>query len=394
MKRRILAAVLLLLSLLSCAAAAQELPGVECFSPGLVRLSEIEAKAPAMIAEAENVNVVRAGFARDLSVLSGMLEGMTIRYEAAPGGELLSFVRDGETLGVYDLPKDGQASDADALLGALAGRAVLERVQLEEIAGWLEGLSAGDELLLGFSVAEPFVLRRTRSDDGTRLTRIDFEAGGIARGDEAAWQVTGFMRQPAGRAPKDTFELVIKQDEKNFMELSYSSTRSSEITKKNAAGTARVTSSVKAAGKLAGSGISSRLSVTTKNAWTADGENLNEKITVTATLNHQDNTPGRRMQRLNAVEAETKHVIGLATREGDDDAVELSDQLTLTLKLDGNTYAEGGMDVGMRVGGEASLPDAEARAWDEEAVRELAAAVYAQLDADVKEKIQTGLNDL
>jgi len=393
MKRHIFAAVLAVMLLLAGAACAQELPGVECFSPGLVRLSEIEANEPAIAAEAENVSIAHAAFARDLSVLAGMLDGMTIRYEAAQGAERLSFVRGGETVGAYDLT-EGEASGMDAVLNALCGRAILERVPLEDIAGWLEGLAEGAPLLFGFSVAERFGLERTRSDDGTRLTRIDFKSGSIAREGEAAWQVTGFMRQPAGRAPKDTFELVIKQDEKNFMELSYSSTRSSEITKKNAAGTARVTSSVKAAGKLAGSGISSRLNVTTKNAWTADGEKLNEKITVTATLNHQDNRPGRRMQRLNAVEAETKHIVAVSTHADERDAVELSDRLTLTLKLDGNTYAEGGMDVAMQVGGEAPAMDGEVRMWDEDAVRDLAAAVYAQLDDGVKEKIQAGVTGL
>ena len=65
-------------------------------------------------------------------------------------------------------------------------------------------------LPFGFAVTEAIALKRTMSDDGTRLTRVDFQSGAIGRGGETPYEITGYMRQPAGRAPKDTFELTVK----------------------------------------------------------------------------------------------------------------------------------------------------------------------------------------
>ena len=205
------AAAVWMLVLLLSSAAAQTLPGIECFSPGLVRVSALEAEGAPVTAEA-SITIDKAMYARDLSVLGDMLSGMTFSYTGTETEERLILSHGGETLAVYE-PDFGAADPLlDGLTQALCGSAILERVPLERVAQWLEGLDAGDSLGFGFAVVEPVRLERTMSDDGTRLTKISFLSGSIARGGQAPYSVTGFMRQPAGRAPKDTFELVLMQD--------------------------------------------------------------------------------------------------------------------------------------------------------------------------------------
>ena len=80
MMKRTGCVLLLLLCLLGCGAAgAQTLPSNEVFSPGLVKLAELEMTRPAVRAEA-SVTIDKAMYARDLSVLSAMLKGTTLTY--------------------------------------------------------------------------------------------------------------------------------------------------------------------------------------------------------------------------------------------------------------------------------------------------------------------------
>lgn len=379
--------LLLLLCLLGCGAAgAQTLPSNEVFSPGLVKMAEMEKTRPSVRAEA-SVTIDKAMYARDLSVLSAMLKGTTLTYQGGAEGETLSISKGGETLGVYAVP---QSEALDALTDRLLGTAVLERVPLASIAGWLEGLAEGDALGFGFAVSEPFALVRTMSDDGTRLTKINV-SGAIAREGGAAYRVEGFLRQPAGRTPKDTFELTLKQDEDNFIELSYSALRENEVTRRDREGTASVRTTLKAAGKLAGSAVSSRLTVTMKNHWMADGDVLSERVSITASLTHEDKTPGRRMQRLNSVAAETKNTIRLTTHESGDETLSLTDAMELEVTFDENVFLAGNADVTVHVGGDMQRPAMEPEEITPETAGTLAARLYPQLDEDTMAAIRKGL---
>ena len=380
-------ALLLLLCLLGCSAAgAQTLPSNEVFSPGLVKMAELEKTRPAVQAEA-GVAIDKAMYARDLSVLASMLKGTTLTYQSDAQGETLSVSRGGETLGVYAVP---QNAALDALESRLLGTAILERVPLATMADWLEGLKAGDALGFGFAVSEPFALVRTMSDDGTRLTKITV-SGAIAREGEAAYRVEGFLRQPAGRAPKDTFELTFTQDEDNFIELAYSALRENEVTRKDKAGTASVRTALKAAGKLEGSSLSSRLTVTMKNQWTADGDALSERISITASLTHEDRRPGKRMQRLNSVAAQTKNTIRLTTHESGDEALSLTDAIEVEVTLDENTFLAGSADVTVRMGGDVQRPAMAPEEITPETAARLAQRIYPQLDEDTTAAIRKGL---
>lgn len=420
MKKRVLA-LLLVLTACCAAASAQTLPGVECFSPGLVKLARRMQENPAMHMTAQAA-VEDALYARDLSVLGDMLSGTSFVYDAAGnaqiGADRLEIVKNDEALFSATLSRAGSAAalelggqvygvslegEADALkLGsALAGTSILERVMLEDIAAWLTGLKAGDTLLAGYTVEQPFGVERTMSDDGTRLTMIKL-SGSVVREGEAVWMISGWMRQPAGKAPKDTMELTFTQDEQNFLEIAYSSTRQSEITAKNKAGTAKADTSMKVSGKLSGYAISSRLTVYLRNVWTADGENLTEKVSVNSTLTHQDRRPQSRYARINDIEASVKNVIRLTTAETDETApVSLEDALTVDVKLDGNTFAAGTADLSITVGGEAAdlsvpIPTqiADEQTLDaavSEAVRQLAASLYGTLGKSALDKVQKGL---
>ncbi len=379
-----LALLALTLTMLASGAQALELPSNAVFSPGLVRLAALEGAGADIHAEAE-IDVDKAAYARDLSVLGDMLSGTTFVYDGTQAGETLRIERGGQTLGAYLLP---QSEALDALGDTLAGTAVLERVPLTGVAHWLEGFKAGDALAFGFSVAQPFALERTMSDDGTRLTKVNL-SGAVAR-DGQLWQVSGFLRQPAGRAPKDTFEITLAKDEDNTLELLYSALRENEVTKKNREGTASVRTTLRLVGRLDGYSISSRLNVTMKNRWTADAETLTERVSVTAGLAHQDNTPGRRNLRLNSVEAENKHVIRLSTREGPTENIEFTDEITLDVTMDSNTALSAGADVRVRAGGDVQLDEA-AQAITLDAAQTLAAKVYEQLDEDTRSTIHKGL---
>ena len=385
-KKRMLAALLGVLVCLCSAAYALEVPSNAVFSPGLKRLAELEKTRPAITAQAQ-VSMDKAMYARDLTLLERMLDGTTIFYQRNAEGESVSVERGGEILGAYAPVK---SSALDALEEKLLGVAVLERVPLASIADWLEGLAAGDALALGYAVHEPFVLERTMSDDGTRLTKIKI-GGSIVRENEMPWRVSGYLRQPAGRAPKDTFEITFTQDEDNFIELLYSALRENEVTRKNREGTTSVLTTLKAAGKIAGSAISSRLSVTMKNRWTANEESLSERISVTASLGHTDKTPGRRMQRLNDAAAEMKHVIRLTTTETADAPIELTDAITLDVTLDGNAFLRGSADVCVRAGGEDVEMPQNLQAMDEAAAKELAKKIYRTLDEKTKNTLEEGL---
>lgn len=385
MRKMVLAVLVCALLCAWSMAGAQTLPSNEVFSPGLKRLAQLEMENPAVSAKAQ-VSLDKAMYARDLSVLRAMLSGTAIGYDRAGDDEMLTIQRGGEVLGAYALPQSGAL---DALEEKLLGTAVLERVPLASIAAWLEGLNAGDALASGFVVSAPFSIERTMSDDGTRLTKIKV-SGAIARKGEEEWQVSGYLRQPAGRAPKDTFELTFKQDEDNTIELLYSALRENEVTRKNKEGTASVRTALKAAGKLAGSSISSRLSVTMKNRWSADGESLSERVSVTATLGLTDRRPGRRMLRLNDASAEIQNVIRLTTRETDD-VIELTDEITFDVTLDSNAFLAGSADVRMRVGGEAAAIPQNLEAMDDVAAKALAHKLYRQLDESTLATIHEGL---
>ncbi|MDO5378631.1 MAG: hypothetical protein Q4G52_09885, partial [Clostridia bacterium] len=420
-----------------------------CFSPGLVRVAQALGGEAAVSVTAE-AGVENAFYARDLSVLSQMLKGMTLTYEGAgsrtDGYDRPSLARDGQTLlegGLRYLPDgaeltiDGEVfpvGDAKSALAALTGLeaplrdapqmalpdltglSLAERVPLTLIEAWLSSLREGDAFAFGLSVVEPFAIEQTMSDDGTRLTKLDIRASVAAEG-ETPWVIEGFIRQPAGRTPKETMEITVTQDEKNFFEISYSSTRQSSVTRKDKAGEAKVDSSLKVAGKLAGSGISSRLTVRMTNSWTADGETLSEKIAVSTTLTHQDKRPGMRMLRLNEVEGKLKQTLRLTTSEGDaaQSDYAITDDVTVEIQMDSNTFLKGSaaltahVDGGSQTDGAAGdgMPgdvatDAEAdeRRWADasdiaeaaqRAVEKLASSLYAQLDESTRGKIEKGL---
>lgn len=421
-KTGILLALLLLVVTAACA-CAQELPGVDCFSPGFVELNERMKQGQAVSAEA-TLTAEHAFYARNLSVLKTLLDGTTLNYRGGGDTDELTLSRNGETLMRAALTADetqarlmldGQTMDISELLGltatpdeAQSAKAdfaariqetpILERAALTDMADTLENAKAGELLLPSVTVVRPFSVSRTMSDDGERMTKIHVD-GSVRMGGEA-WTITGFIRHPGGKAPKDTAELVIEKDERSRLELTYSVLRKSEIEQKNRKGTASIAATFKLAGKIDGYAVHTTLRVNAQNNWTADGEKLNEKITVTATLAHKDNTPGKRMQRLNQVDAVNKNILRITTTDGGDDALNFTDDMSLKIEMDGNTFLEGGMKLSVTVGGEApEAVGAEAQPADgqtvqaafDSAVRALSTRLYAQLGEKTKQAIADGL---
>ena len=413
MKYRIFAFLALLLTLAAVCASAQELPSISRFSPGLVRVSEKMKENPTVSADV-TLTVEDAFYARNLSVLKKMLEGTTLHVQGDNERGSLTVERGGETLMQADVAQDGQIrvdghpieiatpdealtseaqADWSALAEALQTTPILERVPLTAIAPWLEGLQPGDEIAFGVTAVSAFDVKRTMSDDGERLTKLNI-AGQVDFEGET-WQISGFLRQPGGKAPKDTFELTFQKDEKNVVELVYSALRQDEIEQKNRKGRTSVTTTLKADGKIEGYKVYLLLKVSQKNDWTADGEKLNEKITVSVNMTQKDNRPAKRMQWLNQIDTEEKSVICIVTTEDAADSYTLTHELNGKLMMNSNTVLQGGASMNVTVGGErTSGAQAEQDAAPqtlEEAVRLLSRRLYQQLDEQTKKSISDGL---
>ena len=429
MKRGLLAAALLTLTLLGASAVAQTLPDVDCFSPGLVRVSDALNAGAALSVEAQ-FSAENAHYARDISVLQAMLSGTTFAYDGDGSSDRLRITREERTLfdaslargeqgaaltvggktyavadGLFGVSGGLEAYDGALPLEAMLAFPLFERVPLASIAGWLESLGEGDALAGGVTVSRAFTVKRTMSDDGERLTRIDID-GAVALGDEKPYEVTGKLYQPGGRAPKDSFEITAKQDGDNHFTLTYSSTRSSEITRRDQAGKNSVQTTLRSDGYLAGNHIESRLTVRLTNNWTANDEGLAEKITVSANLGHTDKTPGRKMIRLNDLSASASATLQLSTSEEMEGAIAFSNEAKLSVVMDGNDFLGGTMRSSVTVGGDAQAyaagaesdeiagtlgTQADVDALMGETVQKLATELYLQLGDSALKTIESGL---
>ena len=409
MKYKLGAVLALVMVLFAACAGAQQLPSISCFSPGLIQVSEKLRENPTISMDAE-LTVENAFYARNLSVLQAMLEGAVFHVEADGATSELTLSRNGETLmqaaltqdeqgarvsldgTAYDIATPDEAAWADTPT-FMQDTPILERVPLTSIAAWLEGMNAGDSVGFGAAAASAFDVKRTMSDDGERLTKLNI-AGQVDFEGET-WQISGFLRQPGGKAPKDTFELTFQKDEKNVVELVYSALRQDEIEQKNRKGRTSVTTTLKADGKIEGYKVYLLLKVSQKNDWTADGEKLNEKITVSVNMTQKDNRPAKRMQWLNQTDTEGKSVIRIVTTEDAADSYTLTHELNGKLMMNSNTVLQGGASMNVTVGGErTSGAQAEQDAAPqtlEEAVRLLSRRLYQQLDEQTKKSISDGL---
>ena len=288
------------------------------------------------------------------------------------------------------VPDEAQ-TDWNALAERLQTTSILERAPLTAVEAWLKGLEPGDVLGFGATAADAFDVKRTMSDDGERLTKLNVEGALTIEGE--TWTVSGYLRQPGGRAPKDTFELTFRKDDKNVVELAYSALRQDKIEQKDRKGQTSVATTLKASGKLEGYSVYMMLKVNQRNDWTADGETLNEKITVSVNMTQKDNRPGKNMQGLNRIDAEGKNVIRVTTGEATVDTLDC--ELTGKLMLNENTFLQGGASMRVTIGGEApdgAQADSDAEPWTlEEAVRALSRRLYRQLDEQTKKSISDGL---
>lgn len=428
MKIRWAAAAAALLTLSTGCACAQTLPGTDCFSPGLAAVRDAVGAGEGLRVTASSVKVSDALYARDLSVLSAMLEGTQFLCESGPDKDALTIVRGGETLLSGALVQEEDAAvvklngeafrveDRREALSALLGTALpevslpealrhapvpslLERLPLADAADWLETLTQDTLLPGGFRVTQDFALERTLSDDGTRVTRLTL-SGAVAREGEEAWQVSGKMQQTNGNPPKTTAEVTIARDKDNTFTLTYSSTRKNTVTRKDKAGQAQVDTVLKSVGRLAGHSVTTQLKLRLTNDWTADAEKLAEKISISAELGHTDKTPGRRMQRLNDLNIKLRNAIRITTLAAGG-PLELSDSVTLDFKMDGNAVAAGSAQLLAVVGDDAAsaVEDAqdirggvqELSEAAQQAIVLLAQRVVGQLGEADRNRITNGL---
>lgn len=419
MKYKLMAALMMALCLMFSCAAAQMLPDLTVFSPGLTQMSEKLGRGEAVDMTAE-LTVRDMLYARDLSLLQAMLDGMQLSYSGGgtlqAGSDALTLTRGEETLFATELVRDGQQAELsvnDQVFGLnlpesmtevaaagdmISGTAILNRVPLLSVCEAVESLEAGDMLIGGVSAAAPFSVERTMSDDGTRLTKINISGSVECAGE--TWTISGFLRQPAGRAPKDTAEITFARDENNTLTATYSSTRSQSVSQKDKKGRVVVETALQLSGKLGGYGVTTKLRVNMQNDWTADGENLTEKLIVTATLGHTDRTPGRRMQRLNDANAKLRCEMTVKSQEAAAAPVWITEESTLSVAFDGNTFLDVSADTNVQIGGKTKLPalsgvpisaKEEIVAAFETAAERIAKLVYPQLGREAMSKAEKGL---
>lgn len=419
MKYRLMTVLLLMLCLLFSGAAAQTLPDLTVFSPGLTQMSEKLERGEQVEMTAE-LAVRDMLYARDLSLLQAMLDGMQIVYSGGgtlrEGCDALKLIRSGETLFAADLVRNGlnaELSVNDRTFGLclpegfsgiaaagdwISGEAILNRVPLISVCEAVEGLKAGEPLTAGFVVTAPFAVERTMSDDGTRLTKIHISSSVEREGE--IWAVSGFLRQPAGRTPKDTAEITFARDEDNTLTATYSSTRSQSVSQKDKKGRVIVETALSLSGKLGGYGVTTKLKLRMQNDWTADGENLTEKLVMTVTLGHTDRTPGRRMQRLNDASAKLRCEMTVKSQDAAKAPVLIDEKSSLSLVFDGNTFLDVSVEGDVQVGGEARLAalagvpvssKEEIGAAFETAAERIAGMIYPRLGREAVSKAENGL---
>ena len=419
MKYRLMTVLLLMLCLLFSGAAAQTLPDLTVFSPGLTQMSEKLERGEQVEMTAE-LAVRDMLYARDLSLLQAMLDGMQLVYSGGgtlrEGCDALTLIRSGETLFAADLVRNGlnaELSVNDRTFGLclpegfsgiaaagdwISGEAILNRVPLISVCEAVEGLKAGEPLAAGFVVAAPFAVERTMSDDGTRLTKIHISSSVEREGE--IWAVSGFLRQPAGRTPKDTAEITFARDEDNTLTATYSSTRSQSVSQKDKKGRVIVETALSLSGKLGGYGVTTKLKLRMQNDWTADGENLTEKLVMTVTLGHTDRTPGRRMQRLNDASAKLRCEMTVKSQDAAKVPVLIDEKSSLSVVFDGNTFLDVSVEGDVQVGGEARLAalagvpvssKEEIGAAFETAAERIAGMIYPRLGREAVSKAENGL---
>lgn len=419
MKYRLMTVLLLMLCLLFSGAAAQTLPDLTVFSPGLTQMSEKLERGEQVEMTAE-LAVRDMLYARDLSLLQAMLDGMQLVYSGGgtlrEGCDALTLIRSGETLFAADLVRNGlnaELSVNDRTFGLclpegfsgiaaagdwISGEAILNRVPLISVCEAVEGLKAGEPLTAGFVVTAPFAVERTMSDDGTRLTKIHISSSVEREGE--IWAVSGFLRQPAGRAPKDTAEITFARDEDNTLTATYSSTRSQSVSQKDKKGRVIVETALSLSGKLGGYGVTTKLKLRMQNDWTADGENLTEKLVMTVTLGHTDRTPGRRMQRLNDASAKLRCEMTVKSQDAAKAPVLIDEKSSLSVVFDGNTFLDVSVEGDVQVGGEARLAalagvpvssKEEIGAAFETAAERIAGMIYPRLGREAVSKAENGL---
>ena len=419
MKYRLMTVLLLMLCLLFSGAAAQTLPDLTVFSPGLTQMSEKLERGEQVEMTAE-LAVRDMLYARDLPLLQAMLDGMQLVYSGGgtlrEGCDALKLIRSGETLFAADLVRNGlnaELSVNDRTFGLclpegfsgiaaagdwISGEAILNRVPLISVCEAVEGLKAGEPLTAGFVVTAPFAVERTMSDDGTRLTKIHISSSVEREGE--IWAVSGFLRQPAGRAPKDTAEITFARDEDNTLTATYSSTRSQSVSQKDKEGRVIVETALSLSGKLGGYGVTTKLKLRMQNDWTADGENLTEKLVMTVTLGHTDRTPGRRMQRLNDASAKLRCEMTVKSQDAAKAPVLIDEESSLSVVFDGNTFLDVSVEGDVQVGGEARLAalagvpvssKEEIGAAFETAAERIAGMIYPRLGREAVSKAENGL---
>ena len=320
MKHKTLVCLALVMMLIAACASAQQLPSVNCFSPGLLKVNGLENSAVSIDAA---LTVENAMYARNLSVLQAMLDGTNFRVQADGKTGTLSIARGGETLmqaavttdgqgarvsldgTVYNVATPDEAAQDDAPT-FMQNMPILERVPLTAIAAWLEALKAGDSVGFGVTAASAFDVQRTMSDDGERLTKLDIRRRPEHRRGNVDRSAV-YLRQPGGKSPKDTFELTAKKDDANCLELSYSAARKERNRAEKPQGQRRASPRrFKLAGKLDGYAVQYRRSRSIPEKRVDGRRRKAERKDHRSRrrLTHKDNTPGKRMQRLNQVDAD------------------------------------------------------------------------------------------
>ena len=447
-------AVMTTVLLLLChIALAEQIPSVDHFSPGL-SLFISEAKE-GKIGSSGTLDITEFAHARDMDVLSGILkmlrweifcdnsgnqsrtdlvlwlqekelfsasvcdgedhlfvetEGKTWQidredfYAALLPDPFSALLKQQDGLGHDNgdtLNKDTADSSQDNHLGKedtleygalLAHASPLERFEMKNVERLL--MKGADLPWIG--QLQPCTVQETYSDDGQRLTKLDLEGNLVTASGN--WKISGFIRRPGGKKPKDTAEIHLVKDEKNNLTLTLSAVYTPEVKRKDREGTVTRNVRIRLDGQRAGYGISAVYSCKATNTWKVEQEDLKERIAVSETVSWQDKTPGRRYMHLNEGKATVRHILTLSTRS--DENKGFHDVMSLSLEMDGGTMLAGGADFQLWIPDmlrQMELSECEkidAKEWKamlDGTVQKIARALYQAMDPALREKVRKGL---
>jgi len=395
---------------------------VEQFSPGMRKWQKTSDSADSTRLYV-NASANELFHIRDMSVLNSILSFVTIestsvrhvgsdasRIRIIADGDIAAditytltddafvFAIDGIT---YELPlseievlflTDGKINDLENLRSLFDGGAWLERIDLRVLS---EMLQTGElfKMLPGFMPGN-VMTHEIYSDDGLRMNQLDVDGQFYFNGE--LWSVSGTIKEPDGKSPKDTAEFHFLKDEKNILNASMSSKYMQE---KGQNGTLTSDCKINISGKINGYDVNYTIGIKMRNDWNADGALLSEKLTISPSVKWSNKIPDLKYLHLNNGSFTGKSVIQMVSNESSDIVSGGNSTFSVELKMDGENVISGTLGIRFETSEDSlSLPNIESvidratfSGLMESSLKEISKKIYQHIGEKTKKKTKQGI---